>query len=87
MGEIVVPHAEVKRLLDLVRSACKGVSEPIAKAYQPFHLETEDGRDMHVYSELWSRAIRSISGLDDFELIAFLVVQARAVAKHGLGKE
>jgi superfamily II DNA or RNA helicase len=98
-GEVIVGHTEVKRLLDLVRSACKGWSEPVPEAYQPFNAATQDGRDMHLYSNLLSRAIRSIAdskeekeldtlftgartaaltsplaGIDDFELIAFLVV-------------
>ncbi len=99
-GEIAVNHTEVKKLLDLARVACKGVSEPIPEACRPFNRQTDDGRDMKVYSDLLGRAIRSmieikeekdidslfsggkttallntISGLDDFELIAFLVVQ------------
>ncbi len=98
-GDVVIPHTDVKPLLDLVRAAAKGVSEPISGAYQPFNLATQDGRDMQPYSELLSRAIGSIvetkdekdldslftghrttalvdriAGIDDFELIAFLVV-------------
>lgn len=96
---IVVDHTEPKRLLDLLRAACKGVGEPIPEAYRPFNRETDDGRKMQPYSELLATAIRSIvdrkaekdldslftgpkttalldaiGGLDDFELIAFLVV-------------
>jgi hypothetical protein len=66
-------------------------------------VKTHDGRDMQLYSDLLSRAIRSIAdfkeekdldtlftgpkttalvdtiaGMDDFELIAFLVVQEAA---------
>jgi len=99
-GAVIVNHTEVKRLLDLVRSACKGFSEPVPEAYQPFNLKTQDGRDMQLYSDLLSRAIRSIAdskeekdldtlftgpktsalvnpiaGLDDFELVAFLIVE------------
>ncbi len=102
-GEILVPHTEVKPLLDLARSACKGFPEPVPQAYQPFNRGTDDGRDMHLYSDLLSKAIRSIAdtsqakeidslftgakttalvnpvaGLDDFELITFLVVQEAA---------
>ena len=68
-----------------------------------FNRATQDGRDMQAYSDLLTRAIRSmievkeekdidslftsrqttalvhdIKGLDDFELIAFLVVQESA---------
>ena len=98
-GEIIVNHTEVKKLLDLVRTSCKGQSEPIQAVCHLFNDKTEDGRHMDEYSELLSSAIRSmievkeekdldslfsggqttalvntIAGLDDFELIAFLVI-------------
>jgi hypothetical protein len=99
-GEVITDHTEVKRLLDLVRGACKGQNQPVANVCQLFNKATEDGRNMRVYSDLLGKAIRSmmdvqedkdldslfsggrttalvntIAGLDDFELIAFLVVQ------------
>jgi hypothetical protein len=99
-GEIIADHTEVKRLLDLIRSSCKGHNEPIQAVCKLFNDTTNDGRNMEAYSELLSEAIRSmievkeekdidslfsggktsalvhtIAGLDDFELIAFLVVQ------------
>ena len=99
-GQIVVDHTEVKRLLDLVRTSCKGRIEPIRNVCSSFNERTEDGRDMGHYSDLLSSAIRSmievkeekdidslfsggqttalnhtITGLDDFELIAFLVIE------------
>ena len=99
-GETMINHTDVKRLLDLFRSACKDQPEPNAAAYKPFNLATNDGRNMQAYSNLLSLAIRSIidskeqkdidslftgqkttalvdkiNGVDDFELIAFLVVQ------------
>ena len=99
-GEIVADHTEVKRLLDLIRSSCKGRAEPIREVCGVFNERTQDGRRMDRYSELLSAAIRSmievkeeedlhslfsggrttalvdtIAGLDDFELIAFLVVE------------
>ncbi len=102
-GQVVHDHTEVKRLLDLVRSACKGQAEPVLPACQSFNQETADGRHMQAYSDLLSQSIRSmidvkeekdldslftggkttaltntISGLDDFELVSFLVVQAHS---------
>jgi len=99
-GEVVAYHTEVKRLLDLVRTSCKGQSEPLAEICRLFNQQTKEGRDMKAYSTLLSAAVRSmievkeekdidslftggkttaltntILGLDDFELIAFLVVQ------------
>jgi hypothetical protein len=99
-GEIIHDHTEVKRLLDLVRSCCKGQAQPIADVCRLFNKETADGRKMQAYSDLLGKAIRSIinvkeekdldslfsagkttalvntiAGLDDFELITFLVIQ------------
>jgi hypothetical protein len=99
-GEVINDHTEVKRLLDLVRSGCKGQGEPVSIACKSFNMETNDGRNMPLYSELLNKTIRSmievkeekdldslfsgskttaltntISGLNDFELITFLVIQ------------
>ncbi|HCZ15273.1 MAG TPA: helicase, partial [Candidatus Accumulibacter sp.] len=99
-GKVVHDHTEVKRLLDLARTCCKGQSKPISQVTQLFNEETAEGRQMQVYSDLLGKAIRSmievkeekdldslftggkttaltntIAGLDDFELITFLVIQ------------
>ncbi|MBD3756443.1 MAG: SWF/SNF helicase family protein, partial [Gammaproteobacteria bacterium] len=103
-GDVVADHTEVKRLLDLVRTSCKGKAEPIMQVCNLFNETTEDGRNMSRQSELLSAAIHSmiatkeekdidslfsggrtsalvntIAGLDDFELVAFLVVQGEGV--------
>ena len=102
-GDIIADHTEVKLLLDLTRSSCKGYPEPLLAVCQRFNQQTDDGRTMQVCSDLLSAAIRSmidvkadkdldslfsggkttallntLSGLDDFELIAFLVIQEGA---------
>ncbi len=99
-GEILANQTEVKKLLDLVRTSCKGQTEPVRSVCRLFNEETDDGRRMDAYSDLLSSAIHSmidikeekdvdslfsggrtsallhtIAGLDDFELIAFIVVQ------------
>jgi hypothetical protein len=110
-GETILPYTEVKRLLDLVRSVAKPCDAPIPAAYVPFNTRTQDGREMRVYSDLLTAAIRSIvqldeekeldslfsgpqstaltgtaAGLDDFELIAFLVVEDLAPGLVVTGK-
>lgn len=102
-GQVIVNHTEVKSLLDLVRSSCKGLSEPVQAICRLFNRQTDEGRDMKACSDLLSAAIRSIVdvkeekdldslfsgggttalvnsivGLDDFELVAFLVIQGQA---------
>jgi superfamily II DNA or RNA helicase len=99
-GDIITDHTQVKPLLDLVRSNCKGLETPVHDICRQFNAETNDGREMKRYSDLLGQAIRSmievkedkdidslfsgvnttalidtIKGLNDFELIAFLVIQ------------
>ncbi|WP_411975535.1 helicase-related protein [Sulfitobacter faviae] len=100
-GEIVADQMQVKRLLDLIRTGCKGHTIPFRELCAAFNAETQDGRKMGAYSELLNSAIKSmievkeerdidslfsgghttaltqtIAGLEDFELIAFIVVRA-----------
>lgn len=102
-GDVVLNHTEVKPILDLLRSACKGQSEPVPVLYTAFNRETKDGRDMETYSRLLDQGIFSmidhkeekdleslfssggttallntISGIDDFELIAFIVIRGES---------
>ncbi len=99
-GAVINNHTAVKRILDVLRGTCKGRGEAILNICQLFNQITEDGRNMHAYSELLGKAIHSIiavkeekdidslfsggrttalvdpiKGLDDFELIAFLIIQ------------
>jgi len=98
-GEVVHNHLEVKHLLDLVRTVCKGESKPIIEVCKLFNKQTNDGKEMGHASGLLDQAIKSmikvkeekdldslfsfgkttalsntIQGLDDFELISFIVV-------------
>jgi hypothetical protein len=97
---MVADHGEVKRLLDLIRTAAKGVAAPLPAAFRAFNARTADGQDMSAPSGLLNAAIRAmidtkeerdldtlftagattalthaIRGLEDFELIAFIVVE------------
>lgn len=99
-GEVIHDHTQVKRLLDLVRTCCKGQDKPVVDVCHRFNQKTADGRQMQPYSDLLGKSIHSIievkeekdleglfsggrttaltgtiSGLDDFELISFLVIQ------------
>lgn len=99
-GQVLNDHTQVKRLLDLARSACKGRDQALPEVYTPFNRSTDDGRKMDNYSALLDQAIGSIievqeekdldtlfkggrttaltntiNGLDDFELLSFIVIQ------------
>ena len=93
-------HLSPKDTLDAMRQLCRGKDKPVEELYRPFNQETDDGRNMAVYSSLLEDAVlsildakedsdidslfrrggttallSSISGLEDFELICFLVVR------------
>ena len=98
-GAIVCNHLSYKTMLDTMRAACRGRSEPLLALCRQVNKETEDGRNMKKYSELLRGAVSSIvgvkeqsdataflrgeqvlfkeeiKGLDDFELISFLIIR------------
>ena len=99
-GVTVHDHLSPKDTLDAMRQLCRGKDKPIEELYRPFNEETDDGRNMAVYSSLLEDAVLSIldtkensdldslfraggtsalisqvSGLDDFQLVCFLVVR------------
>lgn len=57
--EIANP-TEVKKMLDLVRTCCKGQNEPVTEACRLFNQQTDEGRTMNAYSDLLGTAIRSM---------------------------
>ena len=59
-GEVLASHVEAKKLLDVLRAACKGHSEPVLEACQAFNLRTKDGQDMAGISDLLNQAIHSM---------------------------
>ncbi|MBR2094307.1 MAG: DEAD/DEAH box helicase family protein [Fibrobacter sp.] len=99
-GSVVCNHLSPKKILDLMRHACRGLATPDTALCKAFNKETADGRKMGKYSDLLQQAIASIievkeesdidslfgegettaltgeiRGLDDFELVTFLVVK------------
>ena len=99
-GVTVHDHLSPKNTLDAMRQLCRGKDKPIEALCRAFNEETDEGRNMAVYSSLLEDAVLSIvdakedsdldslfrsggtsallsqvSGLDDFELICFLVVK------------
>lgn len=99
-GTTVHDHLSPKETLDAMRQLCLGKSTPDSDLYKQFNAETDEGKNMIVYSSLLEDVVLSIldakeesdldslfrrggttallsqiSGLDDFELICFLVVR------------
>ena len=59
-GEVICDHLSPKKLLDIMRHACKGKTQPDMELCKQFNKETKDGRSMGRYSELLHSAIGSI---------------------------
>ena len=59
-GKVSANHLNVKKSLDILRYLCKGKSQAIRELYEPFNHQTQDGKNMTLYSELLSQAISSI---------------------------
>lgn len=59
-GETVQTHLQVKQILDIIRIASKGQSEPIAEVYTKFNRETDDGLKMEKYNKLLGNAVSTI---------------------------
>ena len=65
--------------MDVIRSSCKGENVPIVSAYKQFNKETNDGLDMHKYSELLELAIKSIIEVKEQSDIVALFKQGSSV--------
>jgi hypothetical protein len=59
-GEIVYNHADAKKTLDCIRLVCKGINEPLVDLCQNFSEETNEYREMDLYSGLLQKSISSI---------------------------
>ena len=58
--DTVHDHLSPKDTLDAMRQLCRGKDKPIEALYRPFNQETDDGRNMAVYSSLLEDAVLSI---------------------------
>ncbi len=57
---VILDHLRVKDILDIMRSGCRSIEEPIEDKCKEFNKETKDGYKMQKYSSLLEDAILSI---------------------------
>lgn len=99
-GNVKYSYIRSKKVLDYYKKLCLGKNEVLTDLVNEFNFDTDDGRDMHIYSELLVETIediigkkqetgvkslfnkggtavvkRDIDGLEEFELITFLIVR------------
>ncbi len=61
-GKIVFNFIATKKILDMYKKLCLGQAEVLTDLVEAFNKETNEGRDMHTYSELLENAIKNIVG-------------------------
>lgn len=99
-GNVKFSYIKSKKVLDYYKKLCLGKKEVLDDLVKEFNIGTDDGRNMHKYSELLVETIedilgkkqetgvkslfnkggtavvkRDIDGLEEFELITFLIVR------------
>ncbi len=84
-GQLLVDYTDIKKLLDLVRCACKGKSEPIDTVCRLFNEQTKDGSRMEHYSGLLHQAIKGMVDHQQDKDVDSLFTAGRTTAlAHGL---
>ncbi len=59
-GTVRISHTEPKKILDLIRTSCRGINSTDSKVYSDFNHETSDGRNMKAYSKLLEKGIHAM---------------------------
>ena len=72
-GAVVINHLQPKKMLDLLRQACRGQAAPYTDLCKEFNRETGDGRRMEAYSRLLGESIQSIIAVkEQSDVLSFL---------------
>lgn len=61
-GDVQVSYVHTKKLLDSFKKLCSGKNEVLKDLTSSFNQETDDGRNMSVYSDLLERTIQDLIG-------------------------
>jgi hypothetical protein len=64
-GRVQVGHTDPKKILDALRSLCKGQSEPIMELCSKIAAETDDYHEMDRYSNLLRKSIGSVLSVEE----------------------
>src|SRR5699024_7641780 len=72
--EVLIDYLKPKAILDYYRHLCKGADTIDSELYKEFNIETNDGKDISLYSDLLQEAIKSIINIkDENDLDSFLL--------------
>jgi len=82
-GEVLLPYAQAKQVLDRLKRVCIGRDMPDAGACARFEKTTKDGKDMSRAQELLSKAVASIIGKKEERAVASLFAPGGTHALKG----
>ncbi|MFN0222638.1 helicase-related protein [Paenibacillus sp. KR2-11] len=71
-GSVLLPHTQVKRILDQIKRQCIGRDLPDAEAYAQYDRATRLGQDMRQAQRMLSAAVASIVGKSEERAVASL---------------
>ena len=85
-GEVIQNHLEVKAILDILRTSCKGIDSPLESLCRQFNRETKDGAKMDKYSKLLDKAVQSIVDVkEERDLHALFTVGSKVLFEPQIG--
>ena len=82
-GEVLLPYAQAKQVLDRLKRVCIGRDLPDAGACARFDKATKDGKDMSHAQELLANAVASIIGKKEERAVASLFTPGGTHALKG----
>lgn len=82
-GEVLLPYAQAKQVLDRIKRVCIGRDLPDVGACARFDKATKDGKNMSHAQELLSKAVASIIGKKEERAVASLFTPGGTHALKG----
>lgn len=82
-GATLLPHTQVKRILDRLKRLAHGRDLPDASACARFDRQTRDGQDMRTAQQLLAAAISSVAGKSEERAVASLFTPGGTYALRG----
>ncbi len=85
-GKVKYNYIHTKKILDFYRKLCSGKNEILKDIVKGFNNETNDGKDMKVYSSLLEDAIDNIMGKKEEKGVASLFTKGGTTIQKSLFK-
>ncbi|MFI3205703.1 MAG: helicase-related protein [Clostridia bacterium] len=70
-GEILYGNSSAREVLKVFRKLCYGKNTPMKEYFDVFYRETNQTKDMSIYSKLLNKAVNSIKGSEEEKAMSF----------------